>query len=1015
MSQYHDDELNRQYDEYGRKLTEKGTRKAGQAAGRAARKTAKAAGKAAKKAGKAVGKAALKLVKALLVKLIAFLGVPGLLIILAILLVGGGVYLLFEAPGATQQYSDEYMNEWSYNDEGMLEVSDDMVAPESVIIKDFYNYYSGISYYQIDGNDNTTLIGPDDENAIQDYYNSTDIFRLNPNLLYSLDTYLFEGKVKYPEQFIKPVHYNSDTLTLEPIVSEDGEVLAMSDEIDLETGEKTGEKIKSVRDYGLASVVKFNQTEDWKKTSSIKWTYHKMDVWDDELKKVVTIEIEPETHEYILPGYPEDINLVEKVISFAGEVQYNYEYRESMKEGIKPGESKDEKALVEKYLYKVHEETICEWVMDENGEQVTDQYGMPVKTCKTETYNLYKYKTSNSGAYEKLPVQTGTISTEKGLKYFYDYVDSFEAYVPSTALSEFSFSERIDYSSVAFDEESLIGETYSLPIGEALNDKSKKKKFDRAKAYFPLVQKYSYEFGINDPYILLAMMTQESGGVANINGNGLMQITSSSYTVSQTAVNRNGEKVTVSVTKPERKDPAKSIRYAAAYLKRLMDKYDGNALKAIQAYNFGEGTMARIERNRPAAWADEYAWMAYREEARLEQAPNTLSASYEYIAQRPSGYSTTIWGDSCYLEHVLQYYAGHNLEKAEMSTVWNRATGGISTSNMFVNSEEEPEEWFEFSQDVNDEAAEFILTQTKTFDEKKYYSDIESFEEVNFWEAGFMQSMGSIGIDLDSLTQLTGYYDGYAPPVILGRDIWVTSPFGMRFHPIWKENRLHKGVDVRGPIGTPIYAVAEGTIEVAKFVGGYGNYIKLNHGDGTHSRYAHLNGFAVSEGAQVVKGQLIGYMGSTGDSTGSHLHFEFHVNGAPIDPISLIEKNISEAALDKALTKIGSPYVWGATGPNAFDCSGLIKWAYGQVGYSQMKRTTRDQVKTGQIISRENVQRGDLIFFDNQGDGTTNHVGIYLGRDESGIDMMLHAPMPGKNVETRSVYWDNMTGIRRFK
>ena len=113
------------------------------------------------------------------------------------------------------------------------------------------------------------------------------------------------------------------------------------------------------------------------------------------------------------------------------------------------------------------------------------------------------------------------------------------------------------------------------------------------------------------------------------------------------------------------------------------------------------------------------------------------------------------------------------------------------------------------------------------------------------------------------------------------------SAYGWRIHPIWGDRRFHAGEDIGAPMGTSILAAASGIATVIPDNGnGYGNYIMINHGGGRVTLYAHMSGFAVSNGATVTQGQTIGYVGSTGNSTGPHLHFEVRVNGATTDPKS---------------------------------------------------------------------------------------------------------------------------------
>lgn len=115
----------------------------------------------------------------------------------------------------------------------------------------------------------------------------------------------------------------------------------------------------------------------------------------------------------------------------------------------------------------------------------------------------------------------------------------------------------------------------------------------------------------------------------------------------------------------------------------------------------------------------------------------------------------------------------------------------------------------------------------------------------------------------------------------------ITSGFGMRRHPILGFVRLHAGVDFASSYGAPVYAVAEGAVTFAGWHGGHGNYVRIDHGGGIGTGYGHMSRLAVAPGMAVRRGQVIGYVGSTGLSTGPHLHYEVYRGGQPIDPLSL--------------------------------------------------------------------------------------------------------------------------------
>jgi murein DD-endopeptidase MepM/ murein hydrolase activator NlpD len=117
----------------------------------------------------------------------------------------------------------------------------------------------------------------------------------------------------------------------------------------------------------------------------------------------------------------------------------------------------------------------------------------------------------------------------------------------------------------------------------------------------------------------------------------------------------------------------------------------------------------------------------------------------------------------------------------------------------------------------------------------------------------------------------------------------LTSGFGMRMHPILGYTRMHKGVDFGVPTGTPIYAAGDGVIEQSGWAGGYGRFVMIKHDAHTETAYGHMSRIATAAtmGARVHQGQVIGYVGMTGDATGPHLHYEVRKNGSQVNPISI--------------------------------------------------------------------------------------------------------------------------------
>ena len=132
-----------------------------------------------------------------------------------------------------------------------------------------------------------------------------------------------------------------------------------------------------------------------------------------------------------------------------------------------------------------------------------------------------------------------------------------------------------------------------------------------------------------------------------------------------------------------------------------------------------------------------------------------------------------------------------------------------------------------------------------------------------------------------------------------------TSNYGIRSDPFRGVAAMHAGVDIPGPVGTPVYATADGLVDRAERSGGYGNLVEVDHGKGIQTRYGHLSKILVDPGTRVRRGQLIALMGSTGRSTGPHLHYEVRIDGRAVNPVPFLQTaDFLLAAQDKAVRTI---------------------------------------------------------------------------------------------------------------
>ncbi|HLI95832.1 MAG TPA: peptidoglycan DD-metalloendopeptidase family protein [Candidatus Baltobacteraceae bacterium] len=163
--------------------------------------------------------------------------------------------------------------------------------------------------------------------------------------------------------------------------------------------------------------------------------------------------------------------------------------------------------------------------------------------------------------------------------------------------------------------------------------------------------------------------------------------------------------------------------------------------------------------------------------------------------------------------------------------------------------------------------------------------DLSATEEANL-EALIVERQREIAAEEEARRRAEGIVGTVSAPGALAWPVsgTITSPFGYRRNPFGGGMEFHQGLDIAAPMGTTITAAAAGTVISAGWYGGYGNYILIDHGGGMATGYGHCSQIFVSVGQHVQKGQAIGAVGSTGASTGPHVHFEVRINGKPVDP-----------------------------------------------------------------------------------------------------------------------------------
>jgi len=193
-----------------------------------------------------------------------------------------------------------------------------------------------------------------------------------------------------------------------------------------------------------------------------------------------------------------------------------------------------------------------------------------------------------------------------------------------------------------------------------------------------------------------------------------------------------------------------------------------------------------------------------------------------------------------------------------------------------------------------------LKDDTATFTEDNYYRSVDTFYALrDTATAGALRQQLDMNLGVRStLSDLADLDDAGGANV---PDMWpilgpIASGFGQRIDPVLGEGvgEFHKGVDIDSPNGTPVHAPAAGRVVTAAMANGYGREIQIDHGNGIRTLYGHLSGFNVVDGQNVVKGQVIGYVGHSGKTTGSHLHYEVQVHNTAVNPHKYLRTTMAQ-------------------------------------------------------------------------------------------------------------------------
>lgn len=655
-------------------------------------------------------------------------------------------------------------------------------------------------------------------------------------------------------------------------------------------------------------------------------------------------------------------------------------------------------------------------------EYVKDYRWVPAKIETEKIYTGY--------VWEKIPVYEGEMDTSGivGDRYFFDYLTNYEAYVPDVVMEEFNIQERtnrnIEGLEDIFKEQSRVENVRSI-YDELINpvDFDPQKKVDpnnqslnNALKYLPYFEKYGERYGV-DPYLMVAIAAQESSGLhdehkRNYGGYGLMQIENPGRTIkSATAFNvLEGREETMIINGPQDVDDVEdNIRAGAMLLAGRLKNYKYNIYVGLQAYNYGPGGIGAVldlygtetgkTRDEILSNPQDLGWMEYRME----------------VHQNPTKYfewTSSTYGDPNYVENVMRYYIGPEETPYIIDAEGNKhtASGEITFGVVNVSRGINNRSWFNgliaALEDKWDELFEESPADALQNKEDYKWTKHENHLTENEFKT-FMKQFWSFYLDTyfsevnDEITledwkrNYTILFENPVPQYSMDEETKASYnrlnalfPNGYQL-PLDKVEEVSREFDgfsigLRTSVGTPVLAVSDGTVITANSDDGV---IEIKHTGGVVTRYMKVKNIKVKAGNTVKQGD---YIAETKDT---ELGFSIYDgDGASIDPSMLLKvlgdgsQNYDyETVLNLIESVKGTPYkmVSDANDPKNgyFDCSGLLQWAFGEVGY-KLPRTAEEQYNLTVKIHESQARPGDLVFFK----GTTGtdanritHVGLYIG------------------------------------
>lgn len=898
--QNYDDDDYTSYANKGIKAGARGIGKAGKfgirTAGKLGKRAAKRVRKRTKKGAAAAGKILGKLVS---LKVVVITIVAAMIIFLVIMMVYMGSFFTYgETDGERGNYveanntkneSKKGVSGGGSSDSGNKTYNTETNADGSLTLSTSNSaclaYYTLLSREKsawqevTDENGETVLIQNSDDMAVKDALGNDENYYINPNLLYAMNKYLYDNDYVYPEAFLKPVAYEKKdgSYSLLSLTDDDGNVTVTSD-IYREDGKKAKGTEKSVSDYGLGTVFVYKQQN---KNTVLKGTYVKEDYYDS-VSGTVKQRTVNEPFEISIKTQSE--NIIDTAITFCGVVSFEYADDVSLDKGVSEGESTSESDNVTKILYKTERITlytakkknttktftskkeIDNFVKKNKGYKIVKKSDGTYKTT-TKSYNLYKYRSADSGIYVKfVKLQSADIKDENNT-YLYDYLQNFSTYKPVITRSYDTFKDFSGGGSVGEFSTAVIKGSVGSGSNtfEKLYNGSKKEVIEEI--WDGLI---NYGFSEEQAAAIIGNMCLESGFDATVtNGIGAYGLCQWLGTRKKQlfvfAKNYNGENTP-------------SVRSEIQF----------TAIEAL-----GGGKWATNQ------WSgSEAAQKTFFSSGDIE----TLAKAWDTGFERSGGAGVS--ARQKYAKSAYALLSGREVKEDKDIIVEENSAAGSSTAVKSL-SEEDQTEFNEFYHSVDNiydgsyminsyynpltrEKAELVIKTANSYINGTSLTQESLTIENQMWSKNYISDLTKSQIDNDSdeVKIFVSTDSEYLVPVV---GYTVTSEYGRRSSPTAGASSNHMGIDLACAYGIPVMAAKDGTVVFAGYGGSGGYYVIIDHGtddNGNNIRtmYLHNSRLVVKAGDKVKQGQKIAEAGSTGISTGTHCHLSVFENGIYVNP-----------------------------------------------------------------------------------------------------------------------------------